>query len=240
MKESFVITAESRSAQGKGASRRLRHTGKIPAILYGGKSAPQPITVDHNELSKHLKTEAFYSHILTVNLDGKPEQAVLKDLHRHPVRDEIMHMDLLRVLADQLLRMHVPLHFKGAEVAPGVKTGGGIIEHHLIQVEVECLPKDLPEFLEVDLSQLNVNEAVHLSQLPLPEHVTLVQLKHGNDASVAAVHLPRAVVEVEPVAAPESAEVPATAQKAEAKPGEGEAGKGDAKGGDAKKDDKKK
>jgi large subunit ribosomal protein L25 len=238
MKESFVITAESRSTQGKGASRRLRHTGKIPAILYGGKSAPQPITVDHNELSKHLKTEAFYSHILTVNLDGKNEQAVLKDLHRHPVRDEIMHMDLLRVLADQLLRMHVPLHFKGAEVAPGVKTGGGIIEHHLIQVEVECLPKDLPEFLEVDLSQLNVNEAVHLSQLTLPEHVTLVQLKHGNDASVAAVHLPRAAVEPEPEVAPVAAEVPATAQKAaEAKPGEG----GDAaKPGDAKKDDKKK
>jgi large subunit ribosomal protein L25 len=243
MKESFVITAESRSAQGKGASRRLRHTGRIPAILYGGKSEPQSITVDHNELSKHLKTEAFYSHILTVNLDGKPEQAVLKDLQRHPVRDEIMHMDLLRVLADQLLRMHVPLHFKGGEVAPGVKTGGGIIEHHLIQVEVECLPKDLPEFLEVDLSALNVNEAVHLSQLKLPEHVALVQLKHGNDASVAAVHLPRAVVEVEPeVAAPESAEVPATAQKAEAKPGEGEAAKpGEAaKGGEAKKDDKKK
>jgi large subunit ribosomal protein L25 len=231
MKEAFVINAESRSAQGKGASRRLRHTGKVPAILYGGKSEPQSITVDHNELSKHLKTEAFYSHILTVNLDGKTEQAVLKDLQRHPVRDEIMHMDLLRVLADQLLRMHVPLHFKGAEIAPGIKTGGGIIEHHVIQVEVECLPKDLPEFIEVDLSQLNVNEAVHLSQLKLSEGVTLVELKHNNDVSVAAVHLPRAALVEEETAAPASAEVPATAQKApDAK----------AEGGDAKKDEKKK
>ncbi|MDR3416450.1 MAG: 50S ribosomal protein L25/general stress protein Ctc [Nevskia sp.] len=231
MREKFVVEAEVRSAHGKGASRRLRREGKVPAILYGGKSEPQSIAVSHNEISKQLKVEAFYSHILTVKIGSESEQAVLKDLHRHPVRDEIMHMDLQRVLADQLLRMHVPLHFKGAEVAPGVKTGGGIIEHHLIQVEVECLPKDLPEFIEVDLSQLNVNEAVHMSQLKLPEHVALVELKHGNDASVAAVHLPRAAVEVE--AAPAegaTAEVPAIAQKAEAKPGEGE----------AKKDEKKK
>jgi len=204
----------------------------VPAILYGGKGEPQPITVDHNELSKQLKIEAFYSHILTVKIAGNSEQAVLKDLHRHPVRDEIMHMDLQRVLADQVLRMHVPLHFKGAEIAPGVKTGGGIIEHHLIQVEVECLPKDLPEFIEVDLSALNVNEAVHLSQLKLSEGVTLVELKHDNDASVAAVHLPRAAVAEEAPAEAPSAEVPATAQKApEAK----------AEGGDAaKKDEKKK
>ncbi|HZR38247.1 MAG TPA: 50S ribosomal protein L25/general stress protein Ctc [Nevskia sp.] len=233
MKQTFVVEAEVRSAHGKGASRRLRREGKVPAILYGGKGEPQPIAVSHNELSKQLKVEAFYSHILTVKIGGNSEQAVLKDLHRHPVRDEIMHMDLQRVLADQLLRMHVPLHFKGADIAPGVKTGGGIIEHHLIQVEVECLPKDLPEFIEVDLSALNVNEAVHLSQLKLPEGVALVELKHDNDASVAAVHLPRAAVaeeEAAPAEAP-SAEVPATAQKApDAK----------AEGGDAKKDEKKK
>jgi len=235
MREAFVIEAEVRSTRGKGASRRLRHEGKLPAIIYGGKGEPQPITVNHNELSKHLKIEAFYSHILTVKIDGVTEQAVLKDLHRHPVRNEIMHMDLQRVLADQLLRMHVPLHFKGAEIAPGIKTGGGIIEHHMIQVEVECLPKYLPEFLEVDLSALNVNEAVHLSQIKLPEHVALVELKHDNDASVAAVHLPRAAVEPEPTVAEAAAtaEVPATAQKVEAKAGD------DAKK-DAKKDDKKK
>jgi len=239
MKETFVVNAETRSAHGKGASRRLRREGKVPAILYGGGSEPQPIAVDHNELAKHLKAEAFYSHILTLKLDGKSEQAVLKDLQRHPVRDDtILHMDLLRVRADQVLRMHVPLHFKGGEVCPGVKTGGGLIEHHLIQVEVECLPKDLPEYIEVDLSQLNVNDSVHLSQLKLPQGVTLVELKHGNDRSVAAVHLPRAAVEVEETPAAEAApgtEVPATAQKAEAKPGEAEA-----KPSEPKKEEKKK
>ena len=230
MKQSFVVEAEVRTAQGKGASRRLRHEGKVPAILYGGKGEPQPIAVSHNELMKQLKVEAFYSHILTINIGGNAEQAVLKDLHRHPVRNEVMHMDLQRVLADQLLRMHVPLHFKGAEIAPGIKTGGGIIEHHLIQVEVECLPKDLPEYIEVELSHLNVNEAVHLSQLKLPEHVVLVELKHGNDVSVAAVHLPRAAVAEEVVAAPVAAEVPATAQKAPDAKAEGaDAGKKDEK-----------
>ena len=232
MTENFVVNAEVRTGHGKGASRRLRRERKVPAILYGGKGQPQSIAVSQNDLGKHLKVEAFYSKILTVKLGGASEQAVLKDLHRHPVRnDEIVHMDLQRVLADQLLRMHVPLHFKGGDIAPGVKTGGGIIEHHLIQVEVECLPKDLPEFIEVDLSALNVNESVHLSQLKLAPGVALVELKHDNDRSVAAVHLPRAAVEVEetPAAEAASAEVPATAQKAEGK----------AEGGEEKKEDKR-
>ena len=213
MKQAFTVTAEVRTVHGKGASRRLRHEGKVPAIIYGGKENPQSIQVSHNELMKHLKIEAFYSRILTVNVDGKTEQAVLKDLHRHPVRDEVMHMDLQRVLADVLLRMHVPLHFKGGDVAPGVKTGGGVVEHQQIQVEVECLPKDLPEFIEVDLSGLNVNDAVHLSQLKVASGVQFVELKHGNDISVAAVHLPRQAAE--PVAdAAATAEVPAANQKA--------------------------
>lgn len=234
MKHAFVVNAVTRTAKGTGASRRLRREGKLPAIIYGGKEEPTPIAVDHNELWKHLKTEAFYSHILTLNLDGKTQQVVLKDLLRHPVNDTIMHMDLQRVLADVMLRMHVPLHFSGGDIAPGVKTGGGIVEHQLIQVEVECLPKDLPEFITVDLSALNVNEAVHLSQLPLPAGVTLVQLKHDNDQSVAVIHLPRAAVEEVPeetTEAPASAEVPSTAQKAPA-----EAAAADA----AKKDPKKK
>lgn len=234
MKENFVVVAESRATQGTGASRRLRREGKVPAILYGGKEEAKSISVDHNELWKHLKTEAFYSHILTLKLDGKDQQVVLKDMLRHPVKDSIMHIDLQRVLADVLLRMHVPLHFKNAEIAPGVKVGGGIVEHHLNQVEVECLPKDLPEFIEVELANLNVNDTVHLSQLPLAAGVTLVQLKHGNDQSVASVHLPRAVVEEEPVAAPVAAEVPASAQKAP------EAAAAPAAGKDAKKDEKKK
>ena len=127
-----------------------------------------------------------------------------------------MHLDLQRIEADKVLHMHIPLHFKGADIAPGVKTGGGLVEHHMIQVEVQCLPKDLPEFIEVDISGLNVNESVHLSQLKLPAGVTLTELKHGNDASVVAIHLPRAAVEAETTAAPASAEVPASAQKAPA------------------------
>jgi len=215
MKESFVIEAEVRSEQGTGASRRLRKTGKVPAIVYGGKNPPAMITVDHNELWKQLKKEAFYSQILTLNVAGATEQVVLKDLHRHPVRDTVMHMDLQRVLADVLIRMRVPLHFTGGEVAPGVKTAGGMLEHLLNEVEVECLPGDLPEFIEVDCSALEANQSIHLSQLSLPANVTPVELKHGNDEAVVAVHLPRGAGEAEAAAA-ESVEVPASAQKAPA------------------------
>ncbi|MGQ0503497.1 MAG: 50S ribosomal protein L25/general stress protein Ctc [Panacagrimonas sp.] len=230
MAQSFVVNAEPRVEQGKGASRRLRRLGRLPAIVYGGNKAPQPVSVNHNELWKNLKHEAFYSKILTLNLGGTTEQVVLKDLHRHPVREEVMHMDLQRVLADVVLRMRVPLHFKGEEVAPGVKTGGGIFEHLMNEAEIECLPKDLPEFIEVDVSAMNVNDAIHLSQLTVPAGVTLVELKHDNDLAVIAVHLPRAAKaeEAEEAAEAASAEVPASAQKAPEK--------ADA----AKKDEKKK
>ncbi len=216
MKENFVVNAESRKDQGKGASRRLRHEGKVPAIVYGGKSEPVSLTVSLNEMSKHLNVEAFYSHLLSLNIEGKSEQVVLKDLQRHPVTGYAMHVDFQRVLADKLLRMQVPLHFKGGDVAPGVKIGGGVVEHILNQVEVECLPKDLPEYIEVDLSAMEVNDSIHLSGLKLPEGVTLQQLKHGNDLSVVAIHLPRVTVEEEPAAAAPSADVPASAQKAPA------------------------
>jgi len=195
MKENFVVVAESRADQGKGASRRLRRQGKIPAIVYGGTVAPQPIALSANEMGKHLKVEAFYSHILTMTLEGTEQQVVLKDLHRHPVTGLAMHADFQRVDANHVLHMHVPLHFKGETTAPGVKTGGGIVEHHLNQVVVECLPKDLPEFIEVDLSHLNVNESIHLSQLTLAEGVVLTELKHGNDQAVVSVHLPRGAIE---------------------------------------------
>ena len=234
MKESFVVNAELRQAGGTGASRRLRKTGKVPAILYGGKDQPVTIEVSANEMWKHLQTEAFYSHILTLKLKGADQQVVLKDMQRHPVTENPMHIDFQRVLADVALRMQVPLHFKGAEVAPGVKTGGGIVEHHMSSVEVECLPRFLPEFLEVDLSAMELNQSLHLSHIKLPEGVALVELKHGKDPSIVALHLPRQVVEEEPVAAEAavSAEVPAIAQKTpEAIAAEAEK---------AKKDDKKK
>jgi large subunit ribosomal protein L25 len=206
MRQSFVIQATTRVDQGKGASRRLRLSGNVPAIIYGGKTAPQMLTVNHNELSKQLKMEAFYSHILTVEIDGTAEQAVLKDLHRHPVREQILHLDLLRVSPDEPIRMQVPLHFKGTDVAPGVKVGGGVFEHHINQVEVECLPRFLPEYIEVDVSQFKLNDSIHLSQLPLTEGVSLVELKHGTDALVVVLHIPRsAAAEAEAAATPAAA-----------------------------------
>jgi len=230
MKQNFTVIAETRADEGKGASRRLRREGKVPAVLYGGKDKAQSIAVSHNEMWKSLKVEAFYSHILTLTLDGQSQQVVLKALQRHPVDETLIHIDFQRILADQVLRRAVPLHFKGADVAPGVKIGGGIVEHHLNQVDVECLPKDLPEYLEIDLSGLELNDVVHLSQIKLPEGVSLAELKHGNDQSVVVIHLPRAAKEEE-AAAPAAAEVPAANQKAPA----------DAKAAaPAKKDEKKK
>lgn len=248
MKESFVVTAETRTLQGKGASRRLRAAGKFPAVVYGGKDKAVALTVDHNEMWKHLKTEAFYSHILTLKIDGKDQKVVLKDLHRNPVNEYVQHADFLRVLDDVAIRMAVPLHFKGAEIAPGVKVGGGVVEHLLNQVTVECLPKHLPEFIEVDLSKMELNQIIHLSQLTLPEGVSLVDLKAKvkNDRGVVSVHMPKVVVE-EVVAAPVAAEVPATAQKAPdaaagAAPAAGKDGKAApaAAGKDAPKADAKK
>ncbi|NKF23622.1 50S ribosomal protein L25/general stress protein Ctc [Solimonas marina] len=211
MKENFVVVAEDRADQGKGASRRLRREGKVPAVVYGGTEAPLSISLSANELGKHLKVEAFYSHLLTLKLGDNSQQIVLKDLQRHPVTGYAIHADFQRVLADKLLHMQVPLHFKGADIAPGVKTGGGIVEHHLNQVQVECLPKDLPEFIEVDLSALELNGSVHLSELPLPEGVTLVELKHDNDQPVVSIHLPRGAIEEE---AAEAAEAAAAAEAA--------------------------
>ena len=191
MSENFIVNAEVRDVKGTGASRRLRHAGRVPAIIYGGDVAAQQLSVEHRELAKHLETEAFYSHVLTIKIGDKEEQAVLKDLQRHPAKPIVMHADFLRVRNDQAIRMNVPVHFKGAEIAVGVKTGGGLLEHLVNELEVECLPQNLPEFIEIDVTQLNVGESVHMSELTLPEGVELVELKHGNDAAVAAIHLPR-------------------------------------------------
>ena len=194
MGTSFELTAESRNDMGKGASRRLRRDGKVPAILYGGDGEPKMLSLVHNELVRRLEDEAFYSHILAVNIDGKTEQAVLRDLQRHPAKPMIMHVDLQRVKAGEKLRMQVPLHFVGADVAPGVKTAGGLFIHELNEVEVECLPKDLPEFIEVDLSNCELNHSIHMSELKLGAGVELVELAHGHDLPVGGVHATRGTV----------------------------------------------
>jgi large subunit ribosomal protein L25 len=188
--ETFELSAELRTDLGKGASRRLRRSGKVPAVIYGADKAPTSITLDHNEMFHHLEHEAFYSHILTVNLPGSSEKVVLKDLQRHPAKPIIMHADLLRISDSATLRMHVPLHFKGEDLAPGVKIGGGKFNHTMVEVEVQCLPKDLPEFIEVDVSAMELDQTIHLSDLVLPAGVTLVTLALGSDHDlpVVAIH----------------------------------------------------
>jgi large subunit ribosomal protein L25 len=201
---SFELNAEPRNDTGKGASRRLRRDGKVPAILYGGSQEPQALSLNHNQVLRNLEHEAFYSHILTVNIGGTDTRAVLRDLQRHPSKPTILHVDLLRVSATETLRMHVPLHFLGEDVAPGVKLGGGMVMHELIEVEVECLPQNLPEYIEVDVSGLHLGESLHLSDLKVPQGVTLVELARGedHDLGVVSIHARRGGGDEEEAAAP--------------------------------------
>lgn len=195
MRTTFQVGADSRHDRGKGASRRLRRAGKVPAILYGGRGQAQNVVLDHQQLLTLIDNERFYSSIISLNLDSQPQPAIVRDVQMHPARNAVVHVDLQRVLENEPLKIRLPIHFKGAAQAPGVKTQGGIV-HHLIQdVEVSCLPEQLPEYLELDLSQMNLNDTLTLQDLPLPSGVTLPQLKHGN-APVVTVHSPR-VVEVE-------------------------------------------
>jgi large subunit ribosomal protein L25 len=207
MATSFELNAEPRADTGKGASRRLRRTGKIPAIMYGGNKDPESLTLNHNEVIRNLENEAFYSHILTVNVGGSKTRAVLRDLQRHPSKPFVQHMDLQRVSEAEKLRMNVPLHFIGEEDAPGVKAGG-MVSHEIIEVEIECLPRDLPEYVEVDVSGLDIGDSLHLSDLKMPEGAVLLELARGegHDLGVVSVHAKRVVEEVEEeVAAPEAA-----------------------------------
>jgi large subunit ribosomal protein L25 len=215
----FEVEATLRNEMGKGASRRLRREDKVPGIVYGGGKDPVSLTMEHNKISKSLQAEAFYSHILTLKINNEPERVILKDVQRHPFKAKITHVDFQRVRADQKLHMHVPLHFVGAENCPGVKEGG-LISHILSDVEISCLPDKLPEYIEVDVSNLALNQLIHLSELNVPEGVELVALSHEDDKPVVSVHIPRVEAEPEPEVAAEgeevsAAEVPATAQKAE-------------------------
>lgn len=194
----FVLQAEPRSDQGKGASRRLRRTGMVPAVMYGAGKDPVMLSLDHDELVNQLKNEAFFSSILTIKLDKSEDQAIIKDLQRHPGKPYILHMDLQRVSATEAIRVQVPLHFMNEEKCPGVKEGG-VITHNITEVEVSCLPKHLPEYIELDLADLDLDQTVHLTDLKLPEGVELVELMHGDDHDqpVVAIHLPRAAKEEE-------------------------------------------
>jgi len=190
MKEDFIVTAVSRNDMGKGASRRLRQTGEVPAIIYGAGKAPQSLSLNHNEMLRHLEHEAFYSHILNVSVDGKSEKAVLKDVQRHPAKPRIMHVDFQRISATDKLHMHVPLHFIGADKAPGVKLGGGSVSHLMTGVDIACLAKDLPEYLEVDISAMDVGGSLHLSDIKLPKGVEIPVLAQGpdHDLPIVSIH----------------------------------------------------
>lgn len=211
----FEIEATLRSDKGKGASRRLRREEKVPGVVYGGGKEPASLTMAHKELSKSLKNEGFYSHILTLSVDGQAEKVVLKDLQRHPFKPLIMHVDFQRVRPDEKLYMHVPLHYLNEDKAPGVKEGGNI-SHIMTDVEVACLPDKLPEFIEVDIGNMQLNDILHLSDLKVPEGVELVELAHENNRPVVSIHVQREEEPEEiPTEAPVTTEVPATAQKSE-------------------------
>lgn len=186
----FVVQAQARDSKGSIAARRIRNTGRVPCIIYGGGKEPANISVDHDELMHKLEHEAFYSHILTVDVDGKTEQALLRDVQRHPSRLRVLHVDFQRVSASEKIHVQVPLHFVGEEKAPGVKVGGGLVSHLMSSIDVRCLPKDLPEYIEVDLSGLELNQSVHLSDLKLPTGLEIVELSHGadHDLPVASIH----------------------------------------------------
>lgn len=201
----FTIDAESRSDLGKGASRRLRRSGRVPGIVYGAGSEPQSITLDHNKIFHNLENEAFYSHILTLNVAGNPQKVILRDLQRHPAKPFIMHVDFLRVSDDHEINIHVPLHFIGEDVCPGVKLEGGQISHQIVEVEVTCLPKDIPEYIEVDVSELHLGDSIHMSEMKLPGGITLTALSHGEDYDQQVVNVHATIVAAEEPASEDAA-----------------------------------
>jgi len=228
------INATKRDVKGTGASRRLRHAGSIPGILYGGGKDPVSLDLEHKSLFLQFRHEAFHASILTLNLEGSKESVLLRDYQMHPVRNTIQHIDFQRVNENEKIHVKVPFHFVNAEVSPGVKLNGGIVSHIMTEANISCLPKNLPEFIEVDLAALDIGQSIHLSQIQVAEGVEFVQLSHGNDAAVASVAKPRAVVE-EVVAKPVEGVADAAAPAADgAKPAEGAASADEAKSDKAK------
>ena len=198
MQEQYEIKARPRARGGRCANRRMRRVGQVPAVVYGGGKAPLSLAVNHNELLQHLSNEAFYSHVLTLHVGGKYEKVILRDLQRHPSKTQVLHIDFLRVSEDQKITVHVPLHFINEDSCVGVKQQGGIVSHMQTDVEISCLPKHLPEYLEVDIADLGLGHSLHLSDLKLPEGIALVALSHGeaSDHAIVSVIVPRVMEEL--------------------------------------------
>jgi large subunit ribosomal protein L25 len=230
------FTAFPRTTEGRGASRRMRRTGKAPGIVYGGTAQPQPIELDHNALIHALRTEAFHASILTMKVDGSSTQVLLRDVQMHPFRNEVLHVDFQRIDPKRKIHMKVPLHFVNEEVSPAVKTQGAIVSHVMTEIDIACLPGDLPEFIEVDLSALDTGHSLHVSGVKLPSGVSIVSHRTG-DPVVATAVVPKAAAEAEEGAA--EGEAAAAAPAAEAKPAEAKADEKGAKK-ESGKDDKKK
>ena len=213
MNDDFDLIADIREDQGKGASRRLRHDGKVPAIIYGAGRPPRALVFDHNRVLQQLENESFYSSVLNIKVGEKSQAAILKDVQRHPAKPLVMHMDFQRIVADQEIRMSVPLHFIGEDIAPGVKQGGGAVSHLMNEVDIVCLPKHLPEFIDVDVSELELDEMLSMSDIKLPEGVSIPALAQGPEANrpIVSIHVIKEVVieeeeELEPGAVPVAGE----------------------------------
>jgi large subunit ribosomal protein L25 len=231
------FTAFPRTSEGRGASRRMRKAGKAPGIVYGGTAAPQPIELDHNALVHALRNEAFHSSILTMKVDGSQTQVLLRAVQMHPFRNEVLHVDFQRIDATRKIHMKVPLHFVNAAESPAVKAQGAVVSHVMTEIDVACLPADLPEFIEVDLSGLDTSQPLHVSGVKLPPGVTIVTHRSG-DPVVATAVVPKAAVEAEAVEGAEG-EAATAATAAPAAPA-AETKPADAKAETAKKDEKKK
>ncbi len=208
MREDFDLIAEIREDQGKGASRRLRRNGKVPAIIYGAGRPPRQLAFDHNRVLQQLENESFYSSILNIKVGEKSQAAIVKDIQRHPAKRQILHMDFQRIVAGEKIRMNVPIHYLNAETSIGVKDEGGSVSQLMSDVEVSCLPKNLPEYFEVDIAGLKLNEMLHLSDIKLPEGVEIPELAQGpeHDHAIVSIHVIKAAPVEEDIEAGEVAE----------------------------------
>jgi len=207
MSNVFEFMAESRDSTGTAGARAVRRKGNVPAVVYGGGAEPQSIVLEQNDVAKHLEHEAVYSHVLDLNIDGKTEKAILKGIQRDPAKSSVLHMDFMRIDETHALKVHVPIHFVNAETCVGVKAGG-VVTHAMVDVEVSCLPSALPEFIEIDLAALDIGGSVHLTDLILPEGVTVPVLAQGGDHNhtVAQVMKVKAIKEDDDVVAEEGGE----------------------------------
>jgi large subunit ribosomal protein L25 len=217
MSEDFDLIAEIREDQGKGASRRLRRNGKVPAIIYGAGRPPRQLAFDHNRVLQQLENESFYSSILNIKVGDKSQPAIVKDIQRHPAKRHVIHMDFQRIVADEKIKMNVPIHYLNAESSIGVKLEGGSVSQLVNDVEVSCLPKNLPEYFEVDIAGLHINEMLHLSDIKLPEGVEIPELAQGPEHDHAIVSIQVIKVREE---AEDAEEVEGAADEAPAAEGE--------------------